>query len=74
MKTGANISGCLGPNANVVNAVTAIFLATGQDVASAAESVASLLEVQRATPEQIALYQRDCLHPDEQEGVKLFYY
>ena len=54
-----------------MNAVTAIFLATGQDVASAAESVTALMDIKRATPEEIALYQQDCLHRDDLEGGRM---
>ena len=61
LQTGATLSGCAGLNGNVVNSVAAIFLATGQDVAAAAESAASYAVFEKASPEEINRYQEESL-------------
>lgn len=54
--TSCTLIGSPGVNLNVVNAIAAVFIATGQDAASAAESTSAQLNVCLASPEQVARY------------------
>ena len=52
-RTSASIIGHLGFNINVANTLTAVFMATGQDVACCAESSGSQLMICPASNEEL---------------------